>query len=85
MSGMNTGGANTGDVALLVADIGGTNARFGIWSANALHAEQVLNAATSRIRPPRPPTTWRRSVADCRGRGLPLSRSPARCSMTASP
>jgi glucokinase len=32
--------------ALLVADIGGTNARFGIWYRNALHHEQVLQCAS---------------------------------------
>jgi glucokinase len=31
--------------ALLVADIGGTNARFGVWYRDALHAEQVLKCA----------------------------------------
>jgi glucokinase len=30
---------------LLVADIGGTNARFGIWFQNELHAVQVLKCA----------------------------------------
>ena len=30
------------DRALLVADIGGTNARFGVWHQHALHGEQVL-------------------------------------------
>ncbi|MBS0388643.1 MAG: glucokinase [Proteobacteria bacterium] len=33
------------DTALLVADIGGTNARFGVWYRDALHAEQVLKCA----------------------------------------
>ena len=33
------------DAALLVADIGGTNARFGVWYRDALHAEQVLKCA----------------------------------------
>ncbi len=31
--------------ALLVADIGGTNARFGVWYRDALHGEQVLKCA----------------------------------------
>ena len=31
--------------SLLVADIGGTNARFGVWYRDALHAEQVLKCA----------------------------------------
>jgi len=34
------------DRSLLVADIGGTNARFGLWYDNALHAEQVLKCAS---------------------------------------
>ena len=31
--------------SLLVADIGGTNARFGVWYRDALHAEQVLKCS----------------------------------------
>lgn len=33
------------DAALLVADIGGTNARFGVWFENELHFEQVLKCS----------------------------------------
>ena len=31
--------------SLLVADIGGTNARFGVWFADTLHFEQVLRCS----------------------------------------
>jgi glucokinase len=34
------------NAAILVADIGGTNARFGVWHKNALHFEQVLKCAS---------------------------------------
>ena len=69
---MNTGGANTGDVALLVADIGGTNARFGIWSANALHAEQVLKCSDF----PHPAAAATHYLAQVGG-GLPRPRAAA--------
>ena len=32
--------------SILVADIGGTNARFGVWHQNTLHFEQVLRCAS---------------------------------------
>lgn len=37
--------ATAAGMPLLVADIGGTNARFGVWCQDALHAEQVLKCA----------------------------------------
>ena len=37
--------SSAADTPLLVADIGGTNARFGVWYRDALHAEQVLKCA----------------------------------------
>jgi glucokinase len=36
----------TPDESLLVADIGGTNARFGLWYQNALHRQQVFKCAS---------------------------------------
>ena len=35
----------TDNLTLLVADIGGTNARFGVWYQDALHFEQVLKCS----------------------------------------
>ena len=37
--------AHAADAALLVADIGGTNARFGVWYREALRNEQVYKCA----------------------------------------
>jgi glucokinase len=37
--------SRTRNEALLVADIGGTNARFGVWYEGALHSEQVYKCS----------------------------------------
>ena len=38
--------SRTRNEALLVADIGGTNARFGVWYDGALHGEQVYKCGS---------------------------------------